>query len=113
MGISDNRFLRVLIGYTFDIKDIMCYAAGCMILAIYEFYLYKTDDSCQSTSEEFTCDPDVYKAVLRCSICNGEQVAGFKNKKNGQFTEVCLIKDKTELEMFMNKYGLSSITKEY
>ena len=25
-------------------------------------------------------DPDKQRAVLRCSICNGERVAGFKDK---------------------------------
>ena len=32
------------------------------------------------------------KPVLRCSICTGEQVAGFKNIHTGQWEEVMLIK---------------------
>lgn len=28
LGLQDNTFLRILIGTTFDIKDILCYAAG-------------------------------------------------------------------------------------
>lgn len=36
LGVSDNRFLRILIGGTFDWKDILCYAAGCMLLAVWE-----------------------------------------------------------------------------
>lgn len=35
-GLEDNRFLSILIGSVFDIKDIICYAAGCVILGIYE-----------------------------------------------------------------------------
>lgn len=58
-------------------------------------------------------NPENQKAVLRCSICNGEQVAGFKDKQTGHFTEVCLIKNGVELNEFMERYGLSSITKEY
>lgn len=32
-----------------------------------------------------TYDPQTLKPVLRCSICSGEQVAGFKNLKTGKF----------------------------
>ena len=31
-------------------------------------------------------------AVIRSSICTGEKVAGFKNKTNGHFSEVMLIR---------------------
>ncbi len=41
LGLSGNRFLRVLIGSTYDINDIICYGIGCIILGLYEFYLYK------------------------------------------------------------------------
>ena len=30
--------------------------------------------------------------VLHCSICNGEQVAGFKNRDTGHFREITLIR---------------------
>jgi len=53
------------------------------------------------------------RAVLKCSIYNGEQVAGFKDKQTGHFTEVCLIRNGIELEKLMERYGLSSISKEY
>ena len=39
LGLEQNRFLRILIGSTFDIKDIMCYGAGCILLAVYEWKL--------------------------------------------------------------------------
>ena len=32
LGMSDNLFLRVLIGSVFDIKDIVCYGVGSLIL---------------------------------------------------------------------------------
>ena len=44
-------------------------------------------------------DPETQRAVLRCSICNGEQVAGFRNKITGEFTEVMLIRDAKELDV--------------
>lgn len=58
-------------------------------------------------------NPDTQKPVLKCSICNGEQVAGFKDKATGKFTEVCLIKNDKELDAFMDVYNLTSIGKEY
>lgn len=35
-----------------------------------------------------TYDCERQKPVLRCSICNGEQVAGFKDIHTGKFEEV-------------------------
>ncbi len=53
------------------------------------------------------------KAVLRCSICTGEQVAGFKNLNTGHFEEIMLIKDSRDLDDFMEMYDVAEITKEY
>lgn len=58
-------------------------------------------------------DPEKQRAILKCSICNGEQVAGFKDKQTGHFTEVMLIKDGRDLDTFMEMYDLSAVTKEY
>lgn len=32
-----SRFLRILIGTSFDVKDIFCYAIGCGLTGIYEY----------------------------------------------------------------------------
>lgn len=58
-------------------------------------------------------NPDTQRAVLKCSICNGEQVAGFKDKQTGHFIEVMLIMSGTDLDRFMEMYDLSSVSKEY
>lgn len=34
LGFSNNRFMSVLIGGTFDWKDILCYGIGCAIVMI-------------------------------------------------------------------------------
>lgn len=34
LGLSDNRFFSVLIGSVFDIKDIICYAVGCLLIVV-------------------------------------------------------------------------------
>ena len=36
LGMGENRFLRILIGSTFDIKDIVSYGAGCILIIVYE-----------------------------------------------------------------------------
>lgn len=58
-------------------------------------------------------DPEKQRAVLKCSICNGEQVAGFKDKQTGHFTEVMLIKNGHDLDMFLEMYDLAAVSKEY
>ena len=58
-------------------------------------------------------DLQIYQPVVRCSICNGEQVAGFKDKKTGRFTEVMLIRSNKDLEEFKERYGLEEVIKEY
>lgn len=58
-------------------------------------------------------DSQTQKPVLRCSICTGEQVAGFKNLNTGKFEEVMLIKNEKDLAEFMSRYGISEINKEY
>ena len=39
LGLGGNPFLRILIGAVFDMKDIVCYAVGCLLLAAYEVIL--------------------------------------------------------------------------
>lgn len=58
-------------------------------------------------------DRENQKAVLRCSICTGEQVAGFKNIHTGKFEEVTLIRNEEDLSSFKAMYDLKEVTKEY
>lgn len=60
-----------------------------------------------------TYDKASKKPVLKCSICNGEQVAGFKDVHTGKFEEVALIRSEKELEAFKKAYGIEEMTKEY
>ena len=53
------------------------------------------------------------KPVLRCSICTGEKVAGFKNIHTGKFEEVMLIRSDKELDVFKAMYELDDVAKEY
>ena len=51
--------------------------------------------------------------IMKCSICNGERVAGFKNIHTGEFREECFIRNDAELEAFMYKYAITDLPKEY
>lgn len=42
--------------------------------------------------------------VLRCSICTGERVAGFKNPADGKFEDLMLIRDDRDLQEFLRRY---------
>lgn len=54
------------------------------------------------------------KPVIKASICNGEQAAGFKDLHTGKFEEAMLIKTAADIEKFKSMYGIEEeITKEY
>lgn len=53
------------------------------------------------------------KPVVKCSICNGEQVAGFRDIHTGKFEEVMLIRNAKDLEIFMQMYGIAEVEKIY
>ena len=54
------------------------------------------------------------KPVIKASICNGEQVAGFKDIHTGKIEEVMLIRNEAALDTFRKMYGIEGkIEKEY
>ena len=61
----------------------------------------------------FPYDENTHKAVIRCSICTGEQVAGFKNRQDGSFVGVMVIKSDDDLEYFKELYGVEKVRKVY
>ena len=67
----------------------------------------------QSLKEEIPFDPELQYAVIRRSICTGEKLAGFKNKKDGHFTEVMLIRSPEDEMRFKRIYGLDEVKIEY
>ena len=67
----------------------------------------------QFLSKDIPFDSDKQIAVIKCSICTGEQVAGFKSKEDGHFTEVMLIRDAKDLDKFKETYKIEEIKKEY
>lgn len=69
----------------------------------------------KSAPAKLPFDPGTQKAVLRCSICNREQVAGFKDLRTGKFSEIMLIRNSKDLDEFRGKYDIlpEEVTKEY
>lgn len=61
-----------------------------------------------------TYDKENQKPVIKASICNGEQVAGFKDIHTGKIEEVMLLKSTEDLKAFKKMYGIEEeIAKEY
>ena len=59
-------------------------------------------------------DKENKKPMIKASICNGEQVAGFKDIHTGKIEEVMLIKSQADLDEFKKMYGIDGeIEKEY
>lgn len=52
-------------------------------------------------------DKENQKPVIRSSICTGEKVAGFRDLHTGKFTEVMLIRDSRDMDLFLEKYDIS------
>ena len=52
-------------------------------------------------------DLSAYKPVLKCSICTGEQVAGFVDLKTGVFEDIMLIRNVADLDKFKKQYGIT------
>lgn len=63
--------------------------------------------------ETKTYDRENLQPALRCSICTGEQTAGFRNIHTGKFQEVMLIRTQEDLDAFMEQYGVEEIVKVY
>ena len=58
-------------------------------------------------SKQLTYDSINKKPIIKASICNGEQVAGFKDIHSGKFEEVMLIRGSADLELFKQQYGIT------
>ncbi len=60
-----------------------------------------------------TYDKENLVPALKCSICTGEQVAGFQDIHSGKFEDVMLIRNEKELKKFKEMYDVESMKKIY
>lgn len=99
-----------MIIWIFLIAGIVCLAGFVMI-----FVIIKSRKS--SERENYytvvNFDPEKQYAVIRSSICTGEKVAGFRNKDDGHFTDVMLIRSPSDEQRFKEIYGIDKIKTEY
>lgn len=61
----------------------------------------------KAASTEKQYDSEHYIPVIRCSICTGEQVAGFKEKSTGRIEDIMLIRDEHDLKIFCKRYAIT------
>lgn len=62
--------------------------------------------------EKKSYDRETKRPVLKCSICTGEQVAGFQDKKTGKFEDIMLVRSPEEIEVFRRTYDISGEIKK-
>ena len=53
-----------------------------------------------------TYDRGTQRPAIRASICTGEKVAGFQDKRTEKFTEVMLLRTPQDLEEFRRLYHI-------
>ncbi len=58
-------------------------------------------------------DPEKEYPVIRASICNGEKVAGIKEKTSATFREIMTIRTGEDLKIFKEMCGVSDVKTEY
>ena len=62
--------------------------------------------------EKKTYDPSIKEPAIRVSICTGEKVAGFINRKSERFEEVILINNEKDLHEFIDTYSITGEIKK-
>ena len=67
----------------------------------------------KGNAELFPYDEVKHEAVIRCSICTGEQVAGFRSREDGNFVGVMVIQSEKDLEYFKRLYRVDDVRKIY
>lgn len=95
-------------------------AGGVILLVFILLFIVESDRDngkkpyyVRKMNEQFPFDPEKQYAVIRCSICTGEKVAGFRNKDDGRFTDVMVIRSNDDEQRFKTAYGLDKVKKEY
>ena len=56
-------------------------------------------------------DPEVMIPAIRCSICTGEQVAGFRDRVPGEFHELYVIRNEADIDAYVE--SIRSQLKQY
>ena len=76
-------------------------------------FISKLKSKHKGNAELFPYDEAKDEAVIRCSICTGEQVAGFRSREDGNFVGVMVIQSEKDLENFKRLYRVDDVRKIY
>ena len=76
-------------------------------------FISKLKSKHKGNSELFPYNAAKHEAVIRCSICTGEQVAGFRSREDGNFVGVMVIQSEKDLEYFKRLYRVDDVRKMY
>ena len=76
-------------------------------------FISKLKSKHKGNAELFPYDEAKHEAVIRCSICTGEQVTGFRSKEDGNFVGVMVIQSEKDLEYFKSLYQVNDVRKIY
>lgn len=76
-------------------------------------FISKLKSKHKGNAELFPYDEAKREAVIRCSICTGEQVAGFRSREDGNFVGVMVIQSEKDLENFKRLYRVDDVRKIY
>ena len=57
--------------------------------------------------ENKTYDKTEKRPVIKCSICTGEQVAGFVDTRTGKFEDIMLLRNERDLKKFVSAYSIA------
>ena len=75
--------------------------------------MHQDNSGKKNLSETVPYDPERQIPVLKCSICTGERIAGFKDIETGHITEVMVIRSDDDLRYFRKHYGIDTLKEEY
>ena len=84
-----------------------------LVSFVFAIGMHQDNSGKKNLSETVPYDPERQVPVLKCSICTGERIAGFKDTETGHITEVMVIRSDDDLRYFRKHYGIDTLKEEY
>ena len=84
-----------------------------LVSFVFAIGMHQDNSGKKNLSETVPYDPERQIPVLKCSICTGERIAGFKDIETGHITEVMVIRSDDDLRYFRKHYGIDTLKEEY
>ena len=84
-----------------------------LVSFVFAIGMHQDNSGKKNLSETVSYDPERQNPVLKCSICTGERIAGFKDIETGHITEVMVIRSDDDLRYFRKHYGIDTLKEEY